>query len=79
MAIFFWEIIQWTEFGIKIHPMIQASKNQKLIHHSKTEIFNNYRKKKILLYLEFLTPVFLAEGNPLLLLSIIFILRLSLY
>lgn len=45
--IIFWEIIQWTEFGLKIHPMIKASKNQKLIHKSKIELFDKYRKKKI--------------------------------
>ena len=47
LRIFIWQFIQWTEFGKNIHPMIKASKNQKLVHNSKIELISKYRKKKI--------------------------------
>jgi pimeloyl-ACP methyl ester carboxylesterase len=45
--IFLWKFIQWTEFGESHHPMIKACKNQRLIHNSRIELKNRYRKKKI--------------------------------
>lgn len=45
--IFLWSFIQWTDFGYRHHPMIQACKNQRIIHNSKLELFGKYRNKKI--------------------------------
>lgn len=45
--IFMWSFIQWTDFGERHHPMIQACKNQRLIHNSKLELLKRYRTKKI--------------------------------
>tara|TARA_B100000700_G_scaffold322204_1_gene423151 strand:- start:383 stop:1246 length:864 start_codon:yes stop_codon:yes gene_type:complete len=47
LQMFIWKIIQWTQFGVKLHPMIQSSKNQKMIHDSIEELLNKYRTKKI--------------------------------
>ena len=47
IKMFIWKFIQWTDFGYKHHPMIQISKNQKIVHSSKDELFKKYRKKNI--------------------------------
>lgn len=60
--IFIWQFIQWTEFGKKIHPMIKASKNQKLIHNSNLELFTKYRTKKIFKNISDSNLKFLIDG-----------------
>ena len=47
IQMFLWKFIQWTDLGVKLHPMIQASKNQKMVHDSIESIINKYRNKNI--------------------------------
>ena len=60
--IFIWQFIQWTEFGKKIHPMIKASKNQKLIHDSESDLFAKYRTKNIFKNISDSNLKFLIDG-----------------
>lgn len=46
-TIFFWQFIQWTKIGWKIHPMIKASKNQRLAYPSKKAMIDRFRSKRI--------------------------------
>ena len=45
--ILFWNLIKFTNFARSIHPLIRASKNQKMIYNTHLDIFNKYRKKSI--------------------------------
>lgn len=60
--IFLWQFIQWTSIGYKLHPMIKASKNQRLNYRSNQEMFNRYRKKTVFKNISDINLKFLING-----------------
>lgn len=59
---FIWQLIKWTSFGDRIHPMIKLSKNQKLIYKSKSSLIKRYRSKKIFKNINDENLKFLIDG-----------------